>query len=88
MRRVAGAIVLPIMPVYRRHFPPGQLQFITTSTDRRTKVFDSERFRRDFVEILRELWQEMGFLLIGWVLMPEHLHTFSSSPNLLRGRVA
>lgn len=62
------------MPVYRRHFPPGQLQFITTSTYRRTKVFESERFRWDFDEILRELRQEMGFLLIGWVLMPKHLH--------------
>ncbi len=35
LRRVAGAILTPIVPVYRRHFYPGQLQFITTSTYRR-----------------------------------------------------
>ncbi len=62
------------MPAYRRHFEPGQLQFITTSTYRRIRLFESNRFCRDFVETLRELRQQMGFLLIGWVLMPEHFH--------------
>jgi putative transposase len=28
----------------------------------------------NFVQVLRQLRQETGFLLIGWVLMPEHLH--------------
>jgi len=62
------------MPAHRRHFHPGQLQFITTSTYRRAKLFESDRFRRDFVEVLQQLRQEMGFRLIGWVLMPEHFH--------------
>jgi REP element-mobilizing transposase RayT len=62
------------MPVYGRHFEPGQLQFITTSTYRRLKLFDSLRFRWTFVEVLRELRQETDCLLIGWVLMPEHFH--------------
>ena len=62
------------MPVSRRHFAPGQLQFITSSTYRRTKLFDSHRFRCDFVEVLRQFRREAGFLLLGWVLMPEHFH--------------
>jgi len=33
-----------LVPVYGRHFEPGQLQFITTSTNRRPKLFDSLRF--------------------------------------------
>jgi putative transposase len=53
---------------------PGQLQFITTSTYRRLKLFDSERFRWTFVQVLRRLRRETGSLLIGWVLMPEHFH--------------
>ena len=60
------------MPVSRRHFAPGQLQFITSSTYRRTMLFDSHRFRCDFVEVLRQFRRETGFLLVGWVLMPEH----------------
>jgi REP element-mobilizing transposase RayT len=62
------------MPVYRRYFDPGQLQFITSSTYRRVKLFDSERFRRDFVDVLRQLREQWGFLLIGWFVMPEHFH--------------
>jgi hypothetical protein len=58
------------MPVYRRYFGPGQLQFIS-STYRRVKLFESQRFRRDFVDVLRQLREPLGFLLMGWVLMPD-----------------
>ena len=63
-----------IVPVYGRHFEPGQLQFITTSTYRRNRLFTCQRFCWTFVETLRQVRQETGFLLIGWVLMPEHFH--------------
>jgi len=62
------------MAVSRRYFAPGQLQFITSSVYRRRKLFDSPRLRGVFVEVLRQLRVETGFLLIGWVLMPEHFH--------------
>jgi REP element-mobilizing transposase RayT len=38
------------------------------------KLFETERFRRDFVDVLRQLREPLGFLLNGWVLMPEHFH--------------
>ncbi len=60
------------MPLYHRVYCPGQLQFITTSAYRRTPLFPSERFRRCFVQRLEEVRQELHFLLVGWVLMPEH----------------
>jgi hypothetical protein len=53
------------MPVARRYFAPGQLQFITSSVYRRLRLFDSQRLRLIFVEVLREYRQEKGFLLIG-----------------------
>src|SRR5260370_12676232 len=56
------------MPFYGRHYSPGQLQFITTSTYRRAPLFLSDRFRSD------RLRKEMKFLLIGWALMPDHFH--------------
>ena len=62
------------MPFYKRFYSPGELQFITTSTYRRAPLFLSERFCRCFVRTLERLWQEMKFLLIGWVLMPDHFH--------------
>jgi REP element-mobilizing transposase RayT len=62
------------VPIYGRHFEPGQLQFITTSTYRRSRLFTCQRFCWTFVETLRQLRDETGFLPLGWVLMPEHFH--------------
>lgn len=62
------------MPIYGHHYERGQLQFITTSTYRRHRLFTCQRFCWTFVETLRQLRGETGFLLIGWVLMPDHFH--------------
>ena len=62
------------MSTFKRHYTPGELQFLTSSTHRRTAFFLSERFRRDFVETLGMVRREKGFQLVGWVLMPEHFH--------------
>jgi putative transposase len=62
------------MPSHKRYFAPGELQFLTSSTYRRAKLFESDRLRRDFVQVLAELRQELGFRPLGWVLMPEHFH--------------
>ena len=43
------------MPIYGRHFEPGQLQFITTSTYRRGRLFTCQRFCWIFVETRRQL---------------------------------
>ena len=48
------------MPVSRRYFAPGQLQFITSSLHRRLKLFDSDRLRLLFVEVLRKYRQGRG----------------------------
>ena len=42
------------MPIYGRHFEPGQLQFITTSTYRRSRLFACQRFCWIFAETLRQ----------------------------------
>ncbi|MBZ5561609.1 MAG: transposase [Acidobacteriia bacterium] len=62
------------MPFYKRNYSPGQLQFITSSTYRRALLFLFERFCRCFVQRLAEVRQGLKFLLLGWVLMPEHFH--------------
>jgi len=40
--------------------------------NRRARVFGSERFRRKFVRTLDGLRAELGFRIVGYVLMPEH----------------
>ena len=78
------------MPFYKRWYSPGQLQFITSSTYRRAPLFHSERFCRGFVQRIEEVRQKFNFLLIGWVLMPEHFHLLlqpqpaASTPLILK----
>ena len=79
------------MPFYHRTYNRGELQFIPSSTYRRAPLFLSERFRRCFVQRLEEVRQELKFLLIGWVLMPEHFHLLikpqpaESTPAIMKG---
>jgi putative transposase len=62
------------MPKLRRFYEGTNLHYISCSTYRRTRAFDSERFKFAFVDILRELRSELEFKLVGYVLMPEHFH--------------
>ncbi len=41
---------------------------------RRARIFDSDRFKRHFTKTLAELRSELGFRIVGYVLMPEHCH--------------
>jgi REP element-mobilizing transposase RayT len=57
--------------------------FLTTSTYRRVRVFDSEPFRDLWVCALGKVRSALRFKLIGYVLMPEHFHLlFWSGPEL------
>ncbi len=89
--RSVASILSCAMPFYHRVYSPGELQFITTSSYRRTPLFASDRFRRCFVQRLDEVRQELHFLLIGWVLMPEHFHVLikpepaETTPLIMKG---
>jgi len=39
------AILALLMPTHKRHFAPGELQFLASSTYPRAKLFESDRFR-------------------------------------------
>jgi REP element-mobilizing transposase RayT len=62
------------VPQQRHFYGLNHLHYITTSTYRRARVFDSERFKRRFVSTWAELRGELGFRIVGYVLMPEHFH--------------
>ena len=62
------------MPQPPRYYGENHLHFLTTSTYRRAAVFNSERFKGQFVAALSELRAELGFRILGYVLMPEHFH--------------
>jgi putative transposase len=62
------------MPRQRHYYGLSHLHYLTASTYRRARLFDSERFRRHFVKTLGDLRQTFDFKILGYVLMPEHFH--------------
>ena len=62
------------MPRLIRYYGQNHVHFITTSTYRRARLFDFERFRRIFARSLGDVRDALRFKLIGYVLMPEHFH--------------
>ena len=62
------------MPRLRHFYDLNHLHYVTTSTYRRARLFDSERFKQKFIATLAEVRGELGFRIVGYVLMPEHIH--------------
>jgi putative transposase len=62
--------------MFRQHHYYGlnHLHFLTASTYRRARLYDSDRFRLHFVSTLQELRGRLKFRILGYVLMPEHSH--------------
>jgi len=57
------------------------LHFITCSCYRRLPLFRSVRARNLFVRILDQVRQLYGFAVVGYVVMPEHVHLLISEPR-------
>src|ERR1700739_785428 len=60
----------------------GHLHFITFSCYRRLPLLKTGRARDVFVKELSEIRDEMGFRLVGYVVMPEHIHLLINEPKL------
>ena len=63
-----------------RRYGRGELHFITFSCYRRLPLLGSARARNTFVLILDEVRDRYGMALVGYVLMPEHVHLLIGEP--------
>jgi putative transposase len=63
-----------------RHYGHGHLHFITFTCYRRLPLLRSVRARNVFVQILGQARDRYGFSLVGFVVMPEHIHLLISEP--------
>ena len=63
-----------------RRYGQGHLHFITCSCCRRLPLLGFVRSRNLFVKILSEVRDRYGFALVGYVVMPEHIHLLISEP--------
>jgi putative transposase len=64
----------------RRRYGLGHLHFITCSCHRRLPLFASTCAKNLFVKILGEVRDRYGFALLGYVVMPNHIHLLISEP--------
>ena len=70
----------------RRKNNTGHLHFITTSCFRRRSFFATAR-RRDLVlEIFEQVRRRYNCLVVGYVVMPEHIHLLIGEPE--RGNIS
>jgi len=65
----------------QRLYGRGDLHFITFSCYRRRPLLGTPRARHQFVKILDQVRSRHRFQLIGYVIMPEHVHLLLSEPG-------
>jgi putative transposase len=65
----------------KRFYGGGHLHFITCSCYRRKPLLDSPQNRELFLKILEEVRQKYGFVVVGYVVMPEHFHLLMDEPE-------
>src|SRR5207237_7425812 len=66
----------------RRYYGRGDLHFITCSCYRRLAFLGTARARNRFVKVLDEVRTRHKFRLIGYVVMPEHIHLLITEPKI------
>ena len=64
----------------KRFYGLGDLHFVTFSCYRRRPLLGTARSRDCFLKILDRVRSKRNFLLLGFVVMPEHVHLLVSEP--------
>jgi putative transposase len=64
----------------QRYYGLGDLHFVTFSCYRRRAYLGTRRARDRFVKILDEVRSRHKFRVVGYVVMPEHVHLLLSEP--------
>src|SRR5438309_1004222 len=65
----------------RRYYGQGDFHFITTSCYRRKPLLGTARARNMFLKALEQVRRRYNFDVIGFVVMPEHVHLLLGEPE-------
>ena len=65
----------------KRYYGMGHLHFLTFSCYRRLPLLGTVRARNLFIKTLGEVRERYGFPLVGYVVMPEHVHLLIGEPK-------
>ena len=66
----------------KRYYGSGDLHFITCSCYQRRRILGTSSKRNLFLGILEEARQRYRFVILGYVIMPEHFHMLISEPQV------
>src|SRR5277367_6606834 len=64
-----------------RYYGAGYSHFITTSCYQRRPLLGTPRSRDLFLEVMEQIRQRHQFVVIGYVVMPEHVHLLFTEPE-------
>jgi putative transposase len=64
-----------------RYYGAGYLHFITTSCYLRRPLLNGSENRDLFLEVLERVRKRYHFVVVGYVVMPEHVHLLLSEPE-------
>jgi putative transposase len=65
----------------KRYYGAGDLHFITCSCYRRQPWLGKPRRRSQFLTVLEEVRRRYQFVVVGYVVMPEHIHLLIGEPQ-------
>ncbi len=76
-------IVWAVMPSgLHRSYGADHLHFITNSCYQRRRLLDSPLARDRFLSVLEQTRQRYRFVVVGYVVMPEHIHLLITEPEV------
>jgi REP element-mobilizing transposase RayT len=64
-----------------RYYGAGYSHFITTSCYQRRPLLGTARSRDLFLEVMEQIRQHHQFVVVGYVVMPEHVHLLFTEPE-------
>ena len=64
-----------------RYYGAGYSHFITTSCYQRRPLLGTPRSRDLFLEVMEQIRQRHQFVVVGYVVMPEHVHILFTEPE-------
>jgi REP-associated tyrosine transposase len=70
---------MPTHPI--RYYGSGDLHFITACCYHRRPFLCSASHRDLFLQVLEEMRRRYRFVVVGYVIMPEHFHLLLSEPQ-------
>jgi putative transposase len=78
----ADSIMLAMPRGLHRYYGADHMHFITCSCYRRLPLLRSARSRDRLLSVLEQTRQRYRFVVVGYVVMPEHIHLLLSEPEV------